>query len=487
VRRFAAAGSRWPRASAGGLSLAQKDGDGVQHLPRTLVDWIEATAGGRAVSIERRHAGGAREGWWVDVQRGDATLELFLRRDAGDGPLSGTRYTLPREGRTIQALRDTGMLVPEILGIHEQQGCTLMRRMAGEADFRRLTRDPARAQEWEEVSRQYVDQLCLLHSLDPRALDLPDHPIPANAEEHGLLEVRSWRDLYRERVSVREPVVDFGFKWLEHFVPAQVQRTVVVQGDAGPANFLFAGGRVTAVLDWDISHVGDPMEDLAGICVRGTWTPFGNLSTYLREYEKRSGLHVDFDSIRYYMHLQYMRAAVGELNALEGHDPATDVTLNTMSLVLGMRGMAQIMARSVGIERDEARVPPDAPATAFSPYFRVVAHNVESILLPEIADPYVAHRARQLASLTRVLERALALGPALEAEERDEIATLLGERSSDLASAERKLSEQIRAAAVGNEPELIEYLCRRCERRSALWAPVLGGLYYNPQPDLEAM
>ena len=52
----------------------------------------------------------------------DGALQaLFLRGEAGNGPLSGTRYTRPREGRTIQALRDTGLNVPEILGSHEDE------------------------------------------------------------------------------------------------------------------------------------------------------------------------------------------------------------------------------------------------------------------------------------------------------------------------------------------------------------------------------
>lgn len=187
------------------------------------------------------------------------------------------------------------------------------------------------------------------------------------------------------------------------------------------------------------------------------------------------------------MHLQFMRAAVGELNALEGHDPATDVTLNTMSLVLGLRGMAQIMARSVGLDPVERREPPVAPENAFSPYFRALAKNLESILGPSVGDPYTAHRARQLASLTRVLDRACAMRVELEARELEDIGELLGERFRDLARAEAALSDHIVRHATGTEPELIAHLFRRCERRTTLWAPVLGGLYYNPQPELEAL
>jgi hypothetical protein len=257
-----------------------------------------------------------------------------------------------------------------------------------------------------------------------------------------------------------------------------VQKTVLVHGDAGPANFLFEGGRVTALIDWELSHVGDPMEDLGGICVRGTWTPFGNLATYLREYERRSGLEIQRDSVLYYMLVQFMRAVVGEFVALEGFDPTTDVTLNTMSLVLGMRGMHQIMAKVAGVASPPARRPA-APGAA-GPYFQVLAHNVESILVPELEDPYLAHRGRQLATLARCLERQSALGPAFEVEEQDDIAQILGRRPAGLAKAEAELCDHIRARASGTERELIAYLGRRCERKAALWAPALGPLYDNP-------
>jgi len=448
----------------------------VQELPPSLVAWIEATAGGPAVGIQRRHAGGSREGWWVDVRRPTGVVELFLRRDAGNGPLSGTRYSLEREARTLQALRGAGLLIPEVLGIDDREHCYLMQRMAGQSDFRRIAASP----EWDAVSRHYVEQLWKLHSLDPSQLALPDHPLPRRAEDHALFEVSAWSAIYDRQVSVREPLADFGFAWLRHHAPRRVQKTVLVHGDAGPANFLFEGGRVTALIDWELSHVGDPMEDIGGICVRGTWTPFGNLATYLREYEKQSGLEIQRESVLYYMLVQFMRAVVGEFVALEGFDPTTDVTLNTMSLVLGMRGMHQIIAKRAGLPAATPRLAAPAGGSATGPYFQVLAHNLESILTPELGDPYLAHRGRQLATLARCLERSSSLGPAFEAEEQDDIAQILGRRSGALAKAEAELCDQIRARAAGTEQELIAYLGRRCERKAALWAPALGPLFDNP-------
>jgi aminoglycoside phosphotransferase (APT) family kinase protein len=447
----------------------------VLVLPAPLAAWIEATAGGEAVAIERRHAGGSREGWWVDVRRDGRVLPLFLRRDSGNGPLSGTRYSLEREARTLQAVHGRIPAVPEVLGIEDGEHCYLMQRMPGNGDFRSI----AGSAQWDAVSRDYVQHLWRLHELDPATLPLPDHPIPQRPEDHALFEVDAWQAIYDRQVSVREPLSDFGFAWLRHHAPKEVQRTVLVHGDAGPANFLFEGERVTGLIDWELSHVGDPMEDIGGICVRGTWTPFGNLATYLGEYERRSGLRIQRHNVLYYMHVQFMRAVVGEFVALEGYDPATDVTLNTMSLVLGMRGMCQVMETVAGIESPP--LSPAVPATSrLAPYYDVLAHNIATILTPELDDRYLQHRGRQLATLTRCLSRAQALGPAFDAEERDDIAQLMGSRNEDLVAAETELSTHIREHADGTERELIQYLRRRCERKAAIWAPALGPLYQNP-------
>ena len=60
-----------------------------------------------------------------------------------------------------------------------------------------------------------------------------------------------------------DPLVLYAQGWLRANAPKQVQRTVLVQGDTGPGNFLAEDGRVTGIVDWEFAHVGDPMADLA--------------------------------------------------------------------------------------------------------------------------------------------------------------------------------------------------------------------------------
>ena len=93
--------------------------------------------------------------------------------------------------------------------------------------------------------------------------------------------------------------------WLRTHLPAAPAREVLVHGDFRPANVLVAQGRVTALLDWELAHRGDPAEDLGWYLapvyrhehfIAGAWTP----ADFLRRYEARSGLLVDPQALRFW-------------------------------------------------------------------------------------------------------------------------------------------------------------------------------------------
>jgi aminoglycoside phosphotransferase (APT) family kinase protein len=81
----------------------------------------------------------------------------------------------------------------------------------------------------------------------------------------------------------------------------------VVHGDFRLGNVMVGDEGLRAVLDWELSHVGDPMEDLGWLCVRawrfGSEHPvagIGDYDTLLDEYQKASGLPADRDALRWW-------------------------------------------------------------------------------------------------------------------------------------------------------------------------------------------
>ena len=90
-----------------------------------------------------------------------------------------------------------------------------------------------------------------------------------------------------------DPALAFALRWLRRNVPAYDGPPVLVQGDTGPGNFMYADGRVIAVVDWELAHLGDPMDDIAWLSLRATQEPFTDFPARLREYEELSGNAID--------------------------------------------------------------------------------------------------------------------------------------------------------------------------------------------------
>src|SRR5690606_31916935 len=86
-----------------------------------------------------------------------------------------------------------------------------------------------------------------------------------------------------------DPLIHLSLNWLEANIPANLPPPVIVHGDAGPGNFLFDEDRVTAMLDWELVHYGDPMADLAMLAIRMLFQDFVPLPQAFSAYEAAGG------------------------------------------------------------------------------------------------------------------------------------------------------------------------------------------------------
>lgn len=116
-------------------------------------------------------------------------------------------------------------------------------------------------------------------------------------------------DLYRslnDEFGDPHPVFEIAFKWLEENMPKDPERSFV-HGDFRNGNIMIGPDGLRAVLDWELAHIGDPMEDLAWICVN-SWRfgrpenpvgGFGSKEDLFAAYEKAGG-KVRPESVRYW-------------------------------------------------------------------------------------------------------------------------------------------------------------------------------------------
>ena len=261
-------------------------------LPAEICGWLADLAGGRLVQINRVPGGARKEAWLVNVERSDGSIaELFLRYDRTDPHETVDPWTLHREASVYLALQDTDVLVPRVLGVHPVHQAMLSERLVGGSWFSRI----ADADEALATACHFMEQLAALHRLDPSTLDLPEFPTPSTIPDAVAHELDEWDRIIEQRGGEPEPVLEFALGWLRRNVPDHDGPVVLVQGDTGPGNFMYAAGRVVAVVDWELAHLGDPMDDIAWLSLRATQEPFPGFPARLREYEELSGHEIDID------------------------------------------------------------------------------------------------------------------------------------------------------------------------------------------------
>jgi aminoglycoside phosphotransferase (APT) family kinase protein len=439
------------------------------QLPGDVRDWVESSGGGKLRKAQRVIGGQSREAWTIDLETDNGPLELFLRREVGYGPMSGSMYTIAREAQIYRALEPTEVPVARVVAIHPDGADVLLERVTGESYFPGVkSRD-----ERDELADQFAEILAALHRLDPAAMDLP-MVWPKTVGEHATLELDIWEHLHRTKGTL-DPLANFGFRWLRANTPERVERTVIVQGDTGPGNFMFREGRIVAVTDWELAHLGDPMEDLGWVATRSLLQSFDDLPAWFENYERRSGIAVRESSLRYWTICGVLRCVVGEgvIAASGGHNPERAMAIGMLNMHRSV--LVDLLADTIGVAVARPGVADDAASTGRTALYDIVAETFETTVLPALDDPMVAHQARAALRVLRHLSLADRIGDALERQSMDDLAPLLGHAVESLDAASAELAGLIDEGEF-DDSALLTYFARDTARQTALTRPMMGRL-----------
>lgn len=287
----------------------------AEEIAAALPGALCAAWGATRVTVEhvRRMTGGAsRETWALDVtvERADApprTLPLVLRGFQKETPQA---MDARAEYTVLQAAVAAGVPVPRPLLLAEDLLDTpfyLMERIEGETIGRRLIKDAAYAGARAVMTEQLGAVLARIHriALTPEVrAALPPAPPPGRSP--ALHELDRYEETYRRVTPDPHPAFELAFRWLRRHAPP-APRVTFVHGDYRIGNVIFGPEGVRAVLDWELAHIGDPMEDLGWICVRswrfGGPLPVGGIGTraaFFAAYEAAGGAPVDPASVHWW-------------------------------------------------------------------------------------------------------------------------------------------------------------------------------------------
>jgi aminoglycoside phosphotransferase (APT) family kinase protein len=275
---------------------------------------LSAVLGQEVTGLTRLSGGASRETWAFDA----GGRPLILRRD----PPGATRLGpggMGLEARALQAAGAAGVPVPTLLASADdptalESAYLIMERIEGETIPRRILRDDTYASALPLLAGQCGRILASLHHVTPEQV-----PGLEQADQ-----VAQFRDVL-DALGQPHPAFELGFRWLEDNRPASA-RCTLVHGDFRNGNLIIGPDGVRAVIDWELVHAGDPMEDLGWLCVRawrfGVDLPVGGFGTYdqlLDAYAEASGLSVDREALLWWEVLGTLKWGVMCIMQANGH------------------------------------------------------------------------------------------------------------------------------------------------------------------------
>jgi len=229
-----------------------------------------------AVSDLTRIPGGAsRETYRFDAQVGGQSKGLILRRDP-QGSLIDTDRRL--EFLAYRSFHGRGVPVPEPVAL-EEQGAELERpffimgRVEGGKAASPFTVIPY-GEHAQALGEQFFSILGAISGTDPTGLPITEVAQAPLPDECWRRELDYWEGVIDADEQHPQPIVRAAIRWLRRNPPKPAQAIRVVHGDYRSGNFLHdEKGRIIAILDWEMAHLGDPLEDL-GWAIDPLWAHF---------------------------------------------------------------------------------------------------------------------------------------------------------------------------------------------------------------------
>ena len=427
-----------------------------EAIPRELVAWVERSAGVHVVAAKRALGGGSRTTWLLDTDGVGPRAGLVVRVESGSGAFANTDLSFEREAVLYRALSQTSTPIPELVALSNDGRTMLTTRALGRDNLQRESEDLRRA-----TLMRYAEVMAGLHRLDPAKLALKSFERPGDVRAHALNEVRFWEKLARSR-GAPDLELEYAFAWLAANPPTAVTGTALIHGDCGPGNFLYDDEEITALIDWEFAHVGDPVDDMA-------WLEFRILrdggaqhlaDEVVAHYTSVSGRALNPEGLQYYRCLVLLRCAVTAALSLASGGALGGAAYRRAHRRL-LRDMLLKIAEIVGVE---VVVPPvDSRLSPPSVMMEDALRDAQALVAMNRGA--VKLRAIWLEWTLRYLRNRETHGGDVDAtNQRDLACAIPSEHPSD---GEQRAA--ITAAGAASDPAVLAALARCAARNDWMW------------------
>ena len=266
----------------------------------------------KVTGLYKMPGGASKETWAFDLHganaKNDGVLPLVLRIERSS-PLP-VSIDLTQEFSLMREVHAEGVVIPKPYWYGDDSlgnPFYVIERVKGETIVKRLHRDARYEKARDLIAVQLAEILAGIHRIPITRERFDFLPRRSQNGSSALGELFFYENILRQYAPEPHPALELAIRWLKKRAPRSTYQTVV-HGDYRLGNVIFTQDGVRSILDWELSHIGDPMEDVGYISVQA-WRfgndarPIGGIGEreiFYKAYEKAGGFPLNFDSIAFW-------------------------------------------------------------------------------------------------------------------------------------------------------------------------------------------
>jgi aminoglycoside phosphotransferase (APT) family kinase protein len=312
----------------------------IDRLQTYLSEQLDAPV--RITAAKPLAGGASRDTWLFTVTYDDETHQWVMRRDLPT-QMFDDALTRAQEYRLMDAAYQSGVTVAPVRLL-----CTdtdvlgspffIMDYVAGISIGRKVMTLPELDHARRQLPQQMARELATIHALDVDAHGLDFLLRPPAGQSPAAAIVAQVRAIL-DQLQVNNPTWEWTLRWAETHLP-DPNPLSFVHGDFRIGNLLVDEAGLSAVIDWEFGHMGDPDEELGYLCMRD-WR-FGNgeqraagltdRESFIKAYEAHSGRSVRRASVDWWELIGNIRWGVICMSQANRHLSGADPSVELASL-----------------------------------------------------------------------------------------------------------------------------------------------------------
>lgn len=441
------------------MNLQTTSSSDTAATERKLTAWLEQSVGGKVTDMKRQARW--RPAWFVDMELPTGPKRFYVR---GERTSKSVMFDLDYEYRILKVLEAHKIPVPHVWDICPDPHAILMDFVPGRPDLSTAESE----EEQRAVMDQIIDIYAQIQSIDPAEFAAAGVRFPQGSADIMLNLFEEYVKLYRDTKVVPNPTLEYMIAWVRRNVPRDRQRVCLVWGDG--TQFLFQNGRVTTVMDFELAYLGDPLHDLAGMPLRATSQPLGDLRRAYRRYMEKTGTSIDPNVWNFHLIQWTLCTPLSLAESVNIPLPIGSLVQYNEWYVHYNRYALELMAAFTGVELKPLEIPTFIP-TRTSSMGEGLVGAIEAI---PTEGEYATFGRDTAAGLAKYMHRMAQFDPAFERQDIADTEAVLGKKFNNWMEADTALEKYVMNAGPEQDAVLIPLFYRRMQRQAWIMEPMLS-------------